>query len=161
MLTQAYVREILRYDPSTGIFQWRAARRGIRKGQRAGSLSVHGYYMIMIDGRLYRAGRLAWLWVHGRWPDPEIDHENTITSDDRLDNLREATRSQNRANRRRQKNNTIGFKGVKRTPAGRYQARIWKDGRCVYLGTYDRAAEAGEAHAAAAHRVHGDFARRS
>ena len=115
MLTAEELRELLRYDPNTGIFRWKVKQRRVSYGvgDVAGSLdSSSGYHRIRIDGRDYRASRLAWLYVYGRWPTDEIDHKNTIRDDDRLANLREATRGQNNYNTKRFSTNTSGLKGV-------------------------------------------------
>lgn len=156
-LTAEYVRALLTYEPGTGAFRWNVRRRGIVKGQVAGTTGKHGYRYIMIDGRLYRSSRLAWLITHGRWPDPEVDHRNGKRADDRLRNLREATRAQNLANRGLQKNNTSGFKGVRRSFSGRWRASIWKDGKEYWLGVFDKKREAAAAYAKAAEALHGEF----
>lgn len=99
ILTAERLRELLTYDPETGEFRWRYTRGCRARGQIAGTVTCLGYLTIAIDGRKYKAHRLAWLHVHGEWPYPEIDHINRIKLDNRLVNLRRATRAENNANR--------------------------------------------------------------
>lgn len=162
-LTLARLRELLEYDPEIGIFRWKS-RRSPRApaGQLAGTINNHGRRMIMVDQRLYQAHRLAWYYIHEKWPSTEIDHINCDPSDNRLRNLREASSAQNKWNRGAQRNNTAGFKGVslhKRT--GRFMAQIVHRKQYQFLGMYKTAEEAHAAYCAAAARLHGDFARTS
>ena len=110
-LTADRVRELLSYNPDSGVFTWRVSRPGRKAGSLAGTPDGRGYWRISVDDKSYRAHRLAWLWVHGTWP-VEIDHKNQIKTDNRIDNLRPVTRAQNQQNRPRFKNNTSGFSGV-------------------------------------------------
>lgn len=157
MLTAERLRSLLDYDPATGVFLWRV-RRGpsALAGSIAGHIIAGGYRLIGVDGTEYYAHRLAWLYVHGAWPTGHIDHQNVTPGDDRISNLREATRSQNLANRPAQSNNTSGLKGVSfHKGAGRWRATI----QHKYLGLFDTAEEAHAAYRAAASRVFGEFAR--
>lgn len=166
-LTAERLREILDYDPATGVFTYRRNRGGGKqKGQRAGNISRRsndnggGYRIIAIEGREYGAHRLAWLHVHGRWPAGKLDHKNTVRDDDRLDNLREATHSQNMANKGRATNNTSGFKGVSwNKNAGKWIASIQANGKYEYLGLHPTAEAAHAAYCNAAHRLFAGFAR--
>jgi len=88
MLTQSQLKEILTYNPDTGIFTWLVASNGrIRVGDIAGTTD-NGYVRIMIERTKYRAHRLAWLYVHGESPKEQIDHINHIRDDNRINNLR-------------------------------------------------------------------------
>lgn len=159
-LTAAYLRTILDYDPEGGGFVWRASRRGTAAGTAAGNVMPHGYRRIGIDGRDYLEHRLAWLYVHGEWPGEEIDHVNLNPSDNRIANLRLATRGQNARNMPRLSNNRSGFKGVsyfKRT--GRFLARVSVDREVIYLGYFDDARLAHAVRNWAAEMLHEDFAR--
>ena len=169
-LTAEFVRSILDYDPDTGVFTWKRRHdvgprwNGKHPGKVAGTLvkpgrSVTAYVSIRINGVAYRAHRLAWLITHGRWPIGDIDHDNGDGTDNRIKNLREATRTQNNANSRRQKNNTTGIKGVSPTSDGRYMASICRDGKQRNLGRFDTPEDAHEAYKTEAIRLFGEFAR--
>jgi HNH endonuclease len=159
-ITQARLHEILRYDPETGEFCWRVRlSRASQIGAVAGTVSLR-YRCIRIDGRNYTAHQLAWFYVTGEWATSLVDHRDGDPINNRWDNLRLATRSQNSANRRRNRNNRSGFKGViwDRRHGG-WLARIGKDGRTYYLGRYATAEEAHAAYVAKARELFGEFAR--
>jgi hypothetical protein len=84
----------------------------VKVGDVAGSLDGEGYLLIMVQSRLYRAHRLAWLYVYGTWPEGQLDHINRNRSDNRISNLREVTNKQNHQNRSKPSNNTSGHPGV-------------------------------------------------
>ncbi len=113
IITQEKLKSILEYDSNTGIFIWLNANSNrVKNGSIAGTLMNKGYIHIKIQGKKYLAHRLAWLYVYGIWPLKFVDHKNNIRSDNRIDNLREATNSQNICNRTKQKNSTSGYKGI-------------------------------------------------
>lgn len=153
-LTQKRLRERLSYDIGSGEFRWR------KNGRLAGCLDRDGYRVIGVDGRLYRAARLAWLYVIGQWPDKLVDHKDTIRSNDRWDNLRLVTPSQNSGNAKISKVNKTGFKGVCYFERDkRYFAYIRAGGRQVHLGSFDTAEEAALAYAKASTELHGEYGR--
>ena len=117
---------LLHYEPSTGIFLWRITRGGNALiGDIAGTPLSNGYISIYIDGKRYLAHRLAWFYMTGKWPNNEIDHENTINDDNRWVNLREATSTQNKVNSKLRIDNTSGAKGVSfHSRIGRWRATI-------------------------------------
>jgi hypothetical protein len=161
-LTADYLREVLDYNPETGEFRWKrhmSNRRGA--GQEAGCIcSRSGYRLIGIKGVVHKANRLAWLYVHGEWPDRFVDHINGKTGDDRIANLRLATHQENLCNRGRQKNNRSGYKGVcLHKPSQKWHARINSKGRQHYLGIFNTPEEAHQAYSLAAQQLHGDFAK--
>jgi hypothetical protein len=159
MLTAARLREVLHYNPATGLWRWLVDCKKMKAGDQAG-WTDRGYTRIAVDGRSYRSARLAWLYMTGEWPPVQVDHENTVESDDRWGNLRLATQSGNQANRKVFRNNSLGIKGVKRVRGTeRYQARIYANGKSRHLGCFDTPQEANEAYRAAAEQSHGDFAR--
>jgi hypothetical protein len=158
MLNAERLRELLAYDPETGEFTNRGRRGNTgRAGKAAGSRNSRGYVTVSIGGYNYLAHRLAWIYVTGTWPVAEIDHINGDGADNRFANLREATRGENARNRARQ-NNTSGFKGVVGRGT-RWEAKIYYDGREIYLGTFATPEEAHAAYAKAALEHHGEFAR--
>lgn len=148
------LRELLSYDPATGIWTWKRAR-GKGKGV-AGSVSDQGYVQIRIDRRLYMAHVLAWFYVHRIWPEAGIDHENTVRSDNRIDNLRLGSQVENMGNRKKMAHNTSGHKGVwfdRRT--GKWAAEIAH----IHLGQFDSRDQAAAAYLTAAQVRYGEFAR--
>jgi hypothetical protein len=154
MLTAEGLRELMEYDPETGIFTWRA---GMRSGKAAGGSRSDGYCYVNV-GRRYFVHRLAFLYVYGRWPADDVDHIDGNPSNNAIANLREATRSQNHQNKRSRRNTSSGLKGV--TWQGRkWVARIKRDGRNDYLGSFKTAEEAHAAYCAAAKEAYGEFAR--
>lgn len=162
MLTHERLLEVVYYDLSTGIFTWIAKlSRKTVIGSRAGTIRPPRMYrVITIDGGKYYEHRLAWLYVTGRWPPVEIDHKNTVVDDNRFDNLREATGTQNQGNRNRGKNNTSGVKGVHfNKKDDRWQASISMKGRYVYLGQSSDLSEAAGWYEKAAKQYFKEFAR--
>jgi hypothetical protein len=119
----------------------------------------NGYVKIRVEYRPYYAHRLAWFYMTKQWPDYDIDHINTIKTDNRFVNLREATRSQNVANRSFNKNNKLGVKGVVKTKTGRFEARIRVNGKKQFLGTFKTVEAAASVYAAKAKEAFGEFAR--
>jgi hypothetical protein len=134
-LTVDRLRELLAYDPETGVFVWRVSRGRMPAGARAGSVAGHGYVHVMIDGRLYKAHRLAHFHMTGSWPADEIDHEDRQRANNVWGNLRPATHKQNRENESPRKNNTSGFRGVA-FRCGKWQAKIVHRGRFINLGGF-------------------------
>jgi hypothetical protein len=159
-VSHARLRELLEYDSATGEFRWRQrVSRPIRVGDIAGTLEINGYRKITIEGRQYRAHHLAWFYITGEWRAGLIDHRDGNRSNNRWDNLRRATQSQNCANRRLARNNRCGFKGVTGDESGRWRAGIHKDGRRYHLGVFATAEDAHAAYVAAARALFGEFAR--
>jgi hypothetical protein len=161
MITQARLKELLHYDPETGEFTWigRALRSRMRPGMKAGTIcTTTGYRMLNVDGHRCIGHRLAWFYVYGRWPAREIDHINGIRADNRIINLREATRWENLANaKRRDYTNPRGtrFEGAR----NRWRAQIKVRGKQICLGTFLTAEDAHKAYVEAAKKYHGEFAR--
>lgn len=159
-LTQARLKELLHYDPETGVWLWmNPTCSRMKPGDVAGTFK-DGYLKITVDGHQCRAHRLAFLYMTGRWPVAEVDHRNCDRADNRWANLREATHAQNCRNTGPRATNTSGFMGVRWHARGRrWQARIHVDGREIYLGLFDTPEAAHAAYCAAAHQLHGQFAR--
>ncbi len=148
----------LTYFPDTGIFVFAS---GPRQGKRAGSLHKHGHRHIRFGSRFRpKEHRLAWFFVHGKWPSAQIDHINCDPSDNRLINLRLATCAQNCANQRTAKNNTSGVKGVSWSrAANKWKAEIRVNRKAIYLGCFVTIEQASQALADARAEWVGEFAR--
>lgn len=141
-LTQARLRELLAYDPKTGIFTRRVATgRWLRNpvGEVVGTPQGDGAHLVIrVDGVLFLAHRLAWLYMTGAWPADQIDHRDKNKQNNRWLNLREATDLFNRQNMPMQRNNKSGEPGVRRRQdTGRWTAEIQVDGRVHRLGCFD------------------------
>lgn len=158
-ITAEYLRSILHYEPETGDFTWIVppSNHGRLRNKPAGGTST-GYVLIKIDGRKYKAHRLAWLYVHGEWPAERIDHRDTDTFNNAITNLRLATQAQNCANANRWRGKSLP-KGVRRTASGRFQARIRFEHKLITIGTFDAVDDAARAYATTATRLYGEFAR--
>jgi len=162
-LTAERLRELLHYDPETGVFTRACDSLGghgtqviARKGDIAGGIcSKWGYRKISVAGHSYRANRLAWLYVTGRWPEGQIDHWNGIRSDDRFDNLRDVSQAVNLQNRRTASPQSIsGILGVSPSKKGRWRAQISINNRNRFLGDFDNPQAAHEAYLTAKRKLH-------
>ncbi len=161
VITHARLLEVLHYEPSTGLFTWLEDGRGRfkKKGRIAGAKN-RGYIQIQVDGEFYNAHRLAFFYMMGRWPVPECDHYDLDKSNNRWDNLREATLSQNRYNCPPRSNNKLGMKGVCFSKiVNKYRAYITANKKTIHLGYFDTAEAAHEARIDASKELHGAFAR--
>lgn len=155
-LTQAKLKELLHYEPETGVFTWKVNRGGTaRAGSQAGTLcKVRGYWQISVFNRLHQTHRLAWFYVHGRWPEC-LDHINRIRTDNRISNLREVTRSQNLQNSTVVRGKLSGYRGVTWCRATRsWRAQIKASGKHYDLGRYATPEQAYAAYLAGAARYH-------
>lgn len=155
--TQARLRELFDYDSVSGDLLWRQtlSNRAL-KGSIAGCVDDKDHICVQVMGRSYRAHRLIWIYHHGHIPDKmQIDHIDRNRSNNRIDNLRLCTSSQNSANRTAK--SSTGFKGVRRN-GKRYQAVLKHDGKFKTLGTYDTPEEAHEVYLGAAKEIWGEFA---
>lgn len=146
ILAQALVRELLDYDPDTGVFTHTKSRFGVTANSRAGTTHHLGYRTIYLLGKSYAEHRIAWLYVHGYWPIADLDHINRVRSDNRLCNLREATRAQNCQNQPIRSSNKSGVTGVySHKLTGKWAASINIDGVQKHLGLFLSLADAVQA----------------
>jgi hypothetical protein len=154
-----HIREWLSYDPDTGIFRWKKVPRGCHKRTgECGGVTDTGYVSIFFEGKRYQAHRLAWWLTHG-WLPVEIDHKNTIRTDNRLANLRPANSSLNKRNRA-YGHGVSGYKGVSPSKTSTpWRAYISPGGRQQHLGHYHTAEDAARAYDAAARKQYGEYAR--
>jgi hypothetical protein len=130
-------------------------------GTVAGTINGSGHRQIAIDGVKYYASSLVWLYVHGQWPENLMDHIDANPSNDRLANLRQATKQQNCANRGPQKNSTTGIKGVffRDGRSCPWYAKICVNQKAIHLGSFLTKQEAATAYAKASTSAFGEFAR--
>lgn len=133
---------------------WRTTRGKGRAGARAGSVNRRGYIKLVCCGRDLQAHRVVWLLERGEWPPGVIDHINGQTTDNRIENLRLATPSQNNQNRRSASRSTP-YKGVTRHADGKFQVYVGNK----YLGLYSTAEAAARAYDDVAKARYGEFAR--
>lgn len=161
MLTFNRLKYLLHYDPITGIFTWLQYRGGTaRVGSVAGTIGGRGYRYIFVDNRQYRDHRLAIFYMTGSWPLEQVDHVKGDRSDCRWEKIREASSSQNMANRKVGSNSTSGFKGVSfRKREGRWCARVQCGKKRHELGLFDTPELAHAAYVSAANEYFGAFAR--
>lgn len=157
----SFERELFEYDPKSGILTWRISTNNrVCVGDVVGCINPTGHWVGHIDGTVYVLHRIIWLWMTGEPPALEVDHKNTVGSDNRWDNLRLATSSQNNGNFGLSKRNTSGFKGVTlHKPTGKWMAKITKDRQQEYLGLFTRLDDAAAAYMARARELFGEFAR--
>ena len=149
------------YDPNTGHFYHRRDTPRGRKNSIAGTHRKDNYFNISIDGKVYLAHHLAWLYHYGTWPE-EIDHKDRNRSNNKIDNLRDATRTQNNGN-----SNGWGHRKKSELPRGvfyhpgdktRFRAQIVIDYKSRHLGCFDTIEEAQAAYKQAALEHFGEYA---
>jgi hypothetical protein len=151
--------QMVEYDPQSGVFRWRVSRRGHAKaGDVAGTLTHAGYIAIKTGGKVVGAHRLAWYAVHRVVPVAELDHRNGNKADNRIANLREATRAQNAWNARSPK---VGraVKGASFDPRrGKWAAGAMLNGARKHIGYFSTEREAQAAYRAFVLKHRGEFA---
>lgn len=151
-------RPIEHFKSAHGMNIWNAQNAG----KEAGDMKVYKSdrrWRIRINKKQYRRSRLVWSMHNGRWPVSLVDHKNHNTIDDRIDNLREATGTQNNGNRMVGSSNTSGFKGVcwdKRK--GKWMAQIKIQRKCKHVGYFSSPEDAHDAYVEAASKAFGEFA---
>ena len=111
MITQKRLKQLLHYDPETGVFTRNTKYLDMEVGDVAGGVDDSGYVRIYVDGKRYRAHRLAWLYVYGEWPD-KVDHADHIRNNNKIGNLESGTYRDNALNQSVPKNNKSGVIGV-------------------------------------------------
>lgn len=157
-LTQQELKAVLHYNESTGEFVWVSKSNKYSRdmtGQTAGAQNKSGRIQIRINGTLYQAHRLAWLYVHGVMPDKHIDHINRIPTDNRISNLRQVTHAENCQNRYSRSDSLCKLQGVDFMKNAKcYRARITASGKTHTLGFFKTADEAHAAYKKAAAERH-------
>lgn len=156
MLTQEQLKAVLIYDHETGDFYWKLKKaRWISVGDPAG-YQTNGRIKIGINKRRFFAHRLAWLYVHGKWPDGEIDHINGNSMDNRIANLRDVSHQINCENQVLGRRNPIsGLTGVyKNKNQAYFFSAIRVHGKLFYLGKFNTPEAAHKAFIKAKYNLH-------
>lgn len=145
MITREELKRLLTYDSSTGIFT-NLVKRGRNGMSPCGSISGSiftgatgkKYVHIVINKKIYKAHRLAWLYFYGSFPENEIDHIDGNGLNNKINNLRHVTRTDNCKNLRRSKNNTSGITGIGRHKmSGKWRVRIGVNNKLLEIGYFD------------------------
>jgi len=158
MITQEWLlKEYLEYRD--GHLWWIKPRQKVRVGQQFGSHDKDGYRVGMLKGKLYKEHHLVWFYHYGVWPKEHIDHINGIRNDNRIENLREATRQQNQFNKKSLVGSSSQYKGVCWHKANKkWIAQYVHKSKTYYLGIYETEEEAAEAYRKATEHLHKDYA---
>lgn len=156
-MNQEYLKSLFIYNPETGLFTWRVSRtKSVKIGQVAGSFDKNGYVIIKIDGKAFKAHRLAWLYMTGKFPENMIDHKDENKSNNKFINLRDVDRTVNAENIKSVKsNNKSGFRGVSHVARiNRWQANIRVNKKLLYLGIFATPELASAAYQKAKRKFH-------
>lgn len=155
-MTQEELKQILDYDPETGLFRWKIKpSKKINIGDVAGALRPDGYIQIRINKKDYSAHRLAWLYVTGDWPVNTVDHINRIRNDNQISNLRDITNQEQQFHKGNDKRNTSGYKGASWSKQNKkWRAAIGVNGKIIYLGLFNTKEAASEAYQEAKEKYH-------
>lgn len=153
------VRELLNYDPTTGLFTWRVQRNNrVKAGSVAGSVVASGHVLLKVDNKSVLAHRAAWALTQGGWPETDVDHINGAPADNRIVNLRVVSRGHNLQNQRRAHSDSVsGLLGVKRKVGKacvKWEAKIYANGKDHRLGSFDTPEAASAAYLAAKRELH-------
>jgi hypothetical protein len=156
MLTAEQIKNALDYDTNTGVFVWKTRpSKAVKAGDIAGCIEKRiGYVTIGIAGRVYKAHRLAWLYVYGEWPKGLIDHINGNKTDNRIANLRDVFADGNSQNiRKPNRRNKSGFMGVIWFQ-NKWRASMSVNGKSKWLGDYSTPEEAHQVYLEAKRKYH-------
>lgn len=150
-LTHERLKELLSYNPETGIFAWlKTTSPRVPVGSRAGAIGNNGRRYIALDGEKFLAHRLAWFYLKGEWPEGDIKQKNDDFDDCRADNLEDVSRSVASRARALDNRNKSGYRGVSQDKRGHWQAFITRNYKQVFLGNFGSPEEASMAYEAAA-----------
>ena len=156
-ITKEFLRELFYYRNGFLYYKVRPCWSSVDISKPAGATRKDGYRRVGLCGHRFLVHRLIFIFHHGYLPG-EIDHINNIKDDNRIENLREASRVNNNCNKTLRNDSTSGYKGVTLHRATkRYQARIRSDGKRKSLGYFDCANDAHAAYCKAARELHGEF----
>ena len=144
--SQSELHRLFNYDTDTGILTWKVAKGNVAAGREAGYLHHKGYRLVRINGISCSVHRVIWIFVKGFNPEHDIDHEQGITDDNRIDKMREVTPTCNQQNCAIRSDNSTGYSGVffnKRR--NKYQSNITITGKLILIGYFATALEAARA----------------
>jgi hypothetical protein len=153
------LKSVLVYDEITGKFYWSKTQnsRSIQ-GKEAGTLHRTGYIVIRYKGKAYSAHRLAWAFIKAHWPKRNIDHIDGDRKNNRFNNLREASHSENLYNLKLSSKNTSGMKGVHWSKANKkWKVQIKKEYKTYFGGYFFDVEEAKKSAKFLRRKLHGDF----
>lgn len=154
MITQKELKDKIIYNPDTGFFYRKLS------GDLAGWVTKEGYISLKIDYITYKAHRLAFLYMTGELPEDQVDHINNIKGDNRWENLRRCSQSENQRNTGKRRNNTSGVKNVSWNSKNRkWRITLYLDGKNKCFGSYEDLEVAEIIAAELRHYYHGDFTR--
>ncbi len=154
--TKEEVSEWISYNPKTGQLHWnKPPSKSVKPGQPITNITSSGHVQFMLNGRRVAGHRAAWLLTYGEWPKGQIDHINRDPSDNRIENLRLASHSQNVANRARRDGQGVVF--CPRSKSRPYRAFIGHDGKRIELGYFETKEEAAAAYLGAAIALKGAY----
>lgn len=158
-ITQKEIKRLLHYDQGTGFFTWISpTNRGVKAGSRAGTINGAGYRQIGIRGKIYREHRLAWLYMHGEMPKTDIDHLDRNPLNNRIENLRLSTRTENQYNRKKPSGGKNPVKGVRfESKNGKWMVSGRAKKKTVWLGYFDDLELAELVISAFREKYHGPF----
>ena len=157
-ITQDFLKEHFEYRDGH-LWRIKSTSNKAKVGQRFGSYASEGYILGGLRGKYYYEHRLIWLYHYGKWPKECIDHINGIKDDNRIENLREATKQQNSFNRKSDRGSTSQFKGVSwHKQRKKWRADYTHKGKIYYLGLYETEEAAAKAYRKFTEHLHKDYA---
>jgi len=154
ILTREKLQQALHYDKDSGEFTWLTTSNRKKAGERAGTAVPHGYRKIQVYNKIYYEHRLAWLYVYGEFPQDVVDHIDGNGLNNRIENLRSVSRSDNMRNQLRPHvKNKLQVLGVSKTKTGKFKAQIF-DKKQINLGIFNTQEEASQAYLKAKRKLH-------
>lgn len=165
MITYEIAKALFDYDPKTGKVVWKFESAQIVKGAEIGTntdtaRSNTKYRAVKLFGLSYKVHRIIWLMQTGDWPEGDVDHIDGDGLNNKWDNLRDVTHSQNLMNAAVRSDSTSGYKGVSYDKSrDRWYAYINIDGKRKMLGRYNTLQEAVNARQLAEDGLFGEYAR--